>query len=220
MKAFGGSSFGAQPASTRATAPAHGFGTGVREQIEKIYLSKEHAKYIVPDVPAPMHVTEHALGRQHLSYKRTAPAYAFARADRFAVSSSWSGANIPGPGAYTVGSSIGPQVDATRASRPRYGFGKNSRSIDHRLWVSAEYNATFIGRQSPAADYNIRTALGTQPEARRRSAPSWCARGRADARRARSRAPARVRRAAHAAIAAAAGAAGNSRARSGSGTPT
>ena len=83
-------------------------------------------------------------------------------------------ASAPGPGAYQLQQSVGPQLASTKPSSPMAGFGTGSREAQQKLFISNDHQADLIGKQSPGpATYHVPSGVGKQFLGKSPSMPAW-----------------------------------------------
>jgi len=124
--------------------PKYGFGTDDRFQRLGRQLS-DSAELPGPGSYEPS--TDTSLGAQHSSKVETVAAFGFGTSNRehaarifvsdmhakSAAATAY--ASSPGPGVYTLNSSIGTQATSRGKSAPKWGFGKANR-FDNRAYVT------------------------------------------------------------------------------------
>ena len=172
------SMLGEQPLSTRSSAPSFGFGASTRDVRAKVFISQEHARTgdgqssVSPGPAAPYNLRA-SVGKQNDGRKRSSPHWMFCQAERFTVEKRAD--RFPGPGAYAVRSSIGPQFSSAIDSAPLYGFGSAGRDHVAKVYLSAEHDKSFYGINSPGplANYKIRASVGKQNDSRKPDKPAW-----------------------------------------------
>ncbi|KAG8464681.1 hypothetical protein KFE25_010049 [Diacronema lutheri] len=171
-KMFTRSLMGQQPLGKWKSSPSFGFGTGSRDQREKVFISMAHVKGVFGrHSPGPaMYGLPSATGPQLLSTKDSQPRWAFGSAQRFPRSKFEPG---PGPGAYTHHAALGRQVMSKYASQPIFGFGSAAQRANWKIFISQEHNLAFYGRESPGPlSYSIGSTMGRQALSTMRSSPT------------------------------------------------
>ena len=172
-------SFGTQVSSAIQSAPTFGFGSAERRHVEKVYLSEEHQKSLHGiDSPGPLaaYRMSASVGRQESSQKANHPTYTFGGGGRFKNESETRASKQPGPGAYELLQSIGPQVASNRAAAPMPGFGASTRQTQDKLYISPEHEKMHFGKLSPgpqSGTYTLPPTVGKQYLSRNKSMPSW-----------------------------------------------
>ena len=172
-------SFGTQVSSAIQSAPTFGFGSAERRHVEKVYLSEEHQKSLHGiDSPGPLaaYRMSASVGRQESSQKANHPTYTFGGGGRFKNESEKRASTQPGPGAYELLQSIGPQVASNRAAAPMPGFGASTRQTQDKLYISPEHEKMHFGKLSPgpqSGTYTLPPTVGKQYLSRNKSMPSW-----------------------------------------------
>lgn len=69
---------------------------------------------------------------------------------------------------------MGNQVASKKVSAPAYGFGSSTRQQANKVYMSAEHSRLSSSGNSPGPSaYSLRSAVGTQADARKVSAPTW-----------------------------------------------
>lgn len=167
--------FGEQCMSKRVSAPAFGFGTASRTQVNKLYMSKEHSKTTGGQhSPGPsVYTLRGSVGNQPDGRKASAPNWAFGTSDRFAPPNK-SHAGAPGPGAYSEKSAFGSQATSKQQSQPIYGFGSSTREHAAKCFVSEDHNKSRHGCDSPGPMvYKLGGAFGRQQQSRGANQPAW-----------------------------------------------
>mmetsp|Transcript_35391 Transcript_35391/g.64373 ORF Transcript_35391/g.64373 Transcript_35391/m.64373 type:complete len:294 (+) Transcript_35391:81-962(+) len=172
-------SCGAQIISARPSSPQFSFGSSVRDQAAKTYISKEDSGPVDMnrvnagrDTPGP---GEYAPGY----HKRAAPKYSFGLKPQVAV-----GVHRPntspavGPGRYENRSGMGNQNLSVRASSPTYSIGSSSRDTCN-LVVSPGFKATPKMRTPGPGAYSGKSSIDRQVTSNARS-PFSCGFGKGD----------------------------------------
>ncbi|PRW45654.1 histidine triad (HIT) [Chlorella sorokiniana] len=158
--------------STRASAPSVKFGSGSRDQANRLFISAEHEKCQVGvDSPGPSYTIPAALGKQQLSTKKSAGAFVMPRGQRFVDNDVREAAQKPGAGAYTVPSTIGGSP--VKRNSPTVKFGSGTRDQANRLFISAEHEKGSFGTCSPGpVTANPASSMGRQVQSSKSSAGS------------------------------------------------
>ena len=156
-------SVGKQANSKRATLPYYSFGSSTRDDANKVFISREHAKITggakLHEGPKyEISAVTGSLGTQAASYgptgfqrhikNGTQPSWAMGKAERFGKSSTGSSV-APGPGAYTTATAVSKQVISTKPSLPLYGFGSSTRDHQEKVFISPEHSAVTGGGEAP-----------------------------------------------------------------------
>ena len=89
------------------------------------------------------------------------PAWVFASAKRTPIDA---GKNSPGPAAYTLPQSVGPQPDSRKERAGTPAFGTGSREQRESLFLGPGHNKGMFGKGSPgpAVNYHLNAAVGKQ----------------------------------------------------------
>lgn len=158
------SGIGQQPDSKKATLPRYGFGSSTREHQQKVFVSAEHNK--TSDYgkasPGQKYTLTPAVGTQVLSYGASPYAPGGARRIRNGSQPSWvmgksqrfereGGERAPGPGTYAVRAAVAPQVDSSKPSLPRFGFGTSNREHAAKVYISSCAHWRREGSRRPPA---------------------------------------------------------------------
>lgn len=169
------SGVGVQVSSAKHTQPLYGFGTATRDHVAKVFISQEHNQTTSgQESPGPVYTTDIAIGRQQLSQKGNGPAWVMGNAERFSYDHVKRAASAPGPGAYTLGAAVGPQVASTKHSAPMPGFGTSNRDQMQKLFISSEHEKSMTGNNSPGpCNYAVPAGNGPQHLSVWQSAPTW-----------------------------------------------
>jgi len=166
--------FGSQSLSRRRSAPIYGFGTSVRDQYQKVFMSQEHEKLKGGNINSPgpaVYSLHSALGKQLDGRKGSAPTWMFGTTERFAANRRMP---TPGPGTYTSRSAFGTQATSRQESQPIYGFGTSNRVHVAKCFISEEHNRTRYGLSSPGPSvYKLKDGVGKQDDSKKASAPAW-----------------------------------------------
>lgn len=169
--------FGKQHESRKSTAPMYGFGSSDRSNMNKVFVTSEHAKAMYgKESPGPVYDTKSSLGKQESSKNNSSPLFSFGTADRFAKPAGTvpTKTAVPGPGTYGQPSSIGKQGDSTKQTAEQAGFGSSTRAMKEKVFLSEEHAKTNFGECSPGpAVYNMKNACGKQADSKRETAASW-----------------------------------------------
>ena len=168
------SMLGAQPSSQHMSFPSYGFGSGTRDQANKVFVSHEHSKLATTGVsPGPASFGGAAtLGPQADGAIRSAPSWNFGSARRF---NAFDRENVPGPGSYSARSSLGAQVTGEQQSMPIFGMGSSTRDGVKRVYISEQHSTIALqGMSSPGpASYTLIPAVGKQGASTKASQPSF-----------------------------------------------
>ncbi|KAJ1622611.1 hypothetical protein T492DRAFT_846193 [Pavlovales sp. CCMP2436] len=164
---------GQQPLGKWKSSPSFGFGSGTRDQREKVFISMAHTKSIFGRAsPGPaMYGLPSATGNQILSTKGSQPRWAFGSAQRFPASSKSEVAS-PGPGTYNNHPALGRQITSAYVTQPIFGFGTAQQRANWKVFISQEHNLAFYGREGPGPTYNIGSTMGRQSLSTMRSSPN------------------------------------------------
>lgn len=180
------SMLGEQPSSVKKSAPAFGFGSASREQVNKCFVSQEHTLIATGGMhspgPAVYLLPPSVGGKQPDGRKPDPPTWGFGTAQRFRPKSAplkpdGHAGNNPGPGAYSMPpASVGPQVLARHSTAPLMGFGTAERKNMRKVWISQTHQKLDMhGYDSPgpAAGYEIASTMGKQVHSTAESPPAW-----------------------------------------------
>lgn len=172
-----GSSFGSQISSAARTEPIAGFGSAGREHVRKVYVSEEHNKALHGiDSPGPLaySLKTTVTNKQDSSRIRNPPTWVFGSTQRFKYEHVKRAASSPGPGAYHLQQSVGPQVASTKSSSPMAGFGTSDRTVQNKLYLSPDHEKMHYGKQSPGPSaYSLPGSVAKQTLSKNSSMPSW-----------------------------------------------
>jgi hypothetical protein len=166
------SMLGTQVLAKWPSAPSFGFGTGTRDQREKIFISMAHVKGVHGrNSPGPAsYLLPSASGKQFLSTRDSQPRWAFGSAMRFPRSKFEA---APGPGTYTLQPALGRQITSTFKTMPIFGFGTAGQRANWKVFISQQHNLAFYGRESPGPlTYGLGSTMGKQTLSTMSSSPS------------------------------------------------
>jgi hypothetical protein len=109
-------------------------------------------------------------GKWPLGDRRTEPSYAIASKARPPDGSDKAS---PGPAAYTLPQSIGPQVDSRKPHGGTATLGAGTRATREKIYLGPNHAQGDYGKGSPgpAAPYALRASVGPQVDSRMREAP-------------------------------------------------
>lgn len=154
--------------STRSSAPRMKFGSGTRDQANRLFISADHEKCQVGvDSPGPSYDIPAALGKQQLSTKRSAGAFVMPRGQRFVDCDVREAAQKPGAGAYTVPCTIGAGPGGapcpTKRNSPTVKFGTSTRDKEAKVFISVDHEKGSYGNCSPGpVTANPASSMGRQ----------------------------------------------------------
>ena len=79
----------------------------------------------------------------------------------------------PGPAAYILPQSVGPQPDSRKPRAGTPGFGASTRAVRETIYLGPGHDKGVFGRigPGPAAGYQLRQAVGPQVASSMREAP-------------------------------------------------
>jgi hypothetical protein len=127
--------------------------------------------------------TRSTLGTQVLGQRKTEPAYGFGSATRDQAAKvfiSHEHGKVTGapPGAapgpiYDMVPAIGPQVNGAIASAPRFGFGKSTRDVAQKVFISQEHADKLASPDSPGPVYLLQKSIGPQSNGAIRTEPVY-----------------------------------------------
>ena len=137
--------------SNKITEAAFGFGTSTRDHAAKVFLSAEQAKvFFGLESPGPAaYKVLSGVGAQTSSRNRTAPGYSIPKEQRLKYDYVERAKRLPGAGLYDRPGAVGPQVEATKATRPTVGFGTSTRDHAAKVFLGDEQAKVFYGMESP-----------------------------------------------------------------------
>ena len=127
-----------QALKAKGCAPAFGFGTASREQVNKLFVSQEHTLIATgghhSPGPAAYALPASVGGKQPDGRKADPPVWRFSGAERF--SGYGKTEKKPGPDEYNLPASVGgQQPDGARENAPMYGFGSATRDQVRKLFI-------------------------------------------------------------------------------------
>lgn len=71
-------------------------------------------------------------------------------------------------------SSIGVQLESTKSSSARHGFGTATRNAQQRVYLSRDHDRSNAGSASPGPGrYAVPSSMGRQTHSKKDSSPSW-----------------------------------------------
>jgi len=164
------SSFGSQVKSINASLPAFGFGSSHRDASMKMYLSAEQTKTVPGNnSQGPVYKLYSSVGRQQESVKVNPGTMSFGTSARLPK---YGNNKAPGPGAYTMKSTLGEQT--VRPTSPKPVFGTSTRDQQDKVYLTHEAMKSYYGKESPAPNtYNVQGAIGRQFLSGKESLPMW-----------------------------------------------
>lgn len=157
-----------------STAPMMGFGTAERKNVRKVWISQEHMRLDMHGMdspgPAAKYEIKSTMGKQDHSTAETPPAWVFGSSARAPVEA---GLASPGPSAYTLPQSVGPQPDSRRPRSATPGFGAATRDKRAGLYLGPGHEKGAHGKLSPgpAAPYALIESVGKQIHSKTATAP-------------------------------------------------
>ena len=155
---------GEQPLSRRPSAPSFSFGNCNRQMVEKVSLSKEHAKLAGTfESPGPAYSLGSSVGTQVEGRRTTAPAVRFGTSERFPRPKTTGG--VPGPASYPAKGTFGRQVSGRSAAA--YGFGTSERQHTAKIFISEEHAKVNGSSDAPAPIYKVPGSFGRQNESKK-----------------------------------------------------
>ncbi|KAI8474658.1 MAG: flagellar associated protein [Monoraphidium minutum] len=156
------SGFGDQVKSTQESCPSIGFGTSVRENGLKQYISPEHAKVMSGNnSQGPVYKLYSSVGDQPESTMANPGTMTFGTAQR-----------LPKPGKSGVPVDLGEQKESKRSTCPRAVFGTCTRDGMAKVYLDADLMKTYYGKESPPpGSYSVPGAVGRQVVSTKESAP-------------------------------------------------
>jgi hypothetical protein len=158
-------SVGPQVLGRLKSEPLVGFGTAERKNVRKVFISQQHQKTDLYGMgspgPAAAYTLKSTMGKQEHSTAASMPSWVFGSASR---AKDQPGLNSPGPAAYSLPQSVGPQPDSRRPRAGTPGFGASTRDIREKVYVGPGHDKGSYGRLSPgpAASYTLTSAVGRQ----------------------------------------------------------
>ena len=167
-----------QSLAMKRRAPAFGFGSSTRAQVNKLFVSQEHTQLATAGTdspgPAQYNLPASVGGKQPDGRKRDPPVWAFGHADRFHGNAT---EHRPAPNAYKLYPSVGgKQPDGRKRDPPVWRFGTATRTQCNRLFVSQQHTKlATAGTDSPGpALYSLPASVGgKQPDARKKDPPVY-----------------------------------------------
>ncbi len=125
------------------------------------------------DSPGPFapYVLESTMGKQVSSAVPSPPVWSFTSNARAHGSA---GTAAPGPGAYSVPQSIGPQPDSRKPRSGTPGFGASTHDQRSKIYIAPTREDTSshgMHTPGPAANYQLVSAVGKQVHSKTRDAP-------------------------------------------------
>lgn len=166
---------GAQTNSRYSTQPIFGFGSAERKHVRKVFISHNHQKVDMYglDTPGPAYKVDLPSsigGTQPESKTETKPSWKFSSAARAPVEA---GKASPGPAAYSLPDSVGPQPDSKKPRAGTPGFGSGSRDKRSLVYLGPSHDKGMYGRGSPgpAASYQLNSSVGKQVYSKTASSP-------------------------------------------------
>ena len=158
----------------RASCLADGFGSSTRADVKKVFVSQEHQKTDMYGIgsPGPFARYEFAPsvgGTQPESKTQTMPSWKFGGAR----APDTKGKASPGPAAYTLPQSVGPQPDSRKSRAGTPSFGSGSRDKRALVYLGPSHDKGMYGRGSPGphATYQTVSSVGKQVASKMGSAP-------------------------------------------------
>ena len=177
--AIGGRSMlGVQYDSRKASAPVFGFGSADRNALARVFISVEHNRADFGKLgPGAVYDLRSGFGEQNSSKNENPPKFSFGTASRFlqpSAARAKRNPQVPGPGSYAAGSSIGRNPDSNKINQAAFGFGTASRDDAQRVFISAAAARVRFGMESPGpASYSSQNGVGIQPSSTRRTEPAF-----------------------------------------------
>ena len=176
-----------QSLAVKKSAPNYGFGSGTRDQVNKLFISQEHTLTIQygkeSPGPAQYMLPPSVGGKQPDGRKGDPPVWSMGVADRFLygyISKQERARNAvaPGPVTYDLPPTVGGKQPDTRlgSDPPVWGFGSGTRDQVNKLFISQEHTLTIqYGKESPGpAKYMLPPSVGgKQPDGRKGDPPVW-----------------------------------------------
>jgi len=177
MNIMKSSTFGSNVSSRRRTAPAFGFGAATREVANKVFVSQEHTALATAGMHSPGPATyllpPSVGGKQPDGRRPDPPSYGMGTSERFMTERKSD--RTPGPGAYRMSGSMGPQVAGRFRTEPIAGFGTAERKHVRKVFISQDHNKLDMhGMDSPGpAVIALKSTMGKQESSDMRTNPSW-----------------------------------------------
>lgn len=177
----GRSMLGVQHDSRKTSSPVFGFGSADRNALARVFISVEHCRADFGKVgPGAVYDLQSGFGTQNSSKNSNPPKFTFGTASRFlqpSAARAKRNPQVPGPGAYSAGSSIGKNPESNKINQAAFGFGTATRDDARRVFISAAAAKVRFGAESPGpAAYSnsaIQHGVGAQPSSQRRTEPSF-----------------------------------------------
>jgi len=170
------SSVGKQTYSVHPTSANFSFGTGTRDQLAKVFTSKEHEDaFIGKSSPGPGTYDNHSsVGKQAVAKQRSSATPKFGTANRFRYEYERRAAALPGAGAYKNTNAVGPQALSANETMPKYGFGTSTRATVKKVFISKEHEKSSGGHEGPGpAFYQHKSSVGKQVTSVKKTNSSW-----------------------------------------------
>ena len=141
----------------------------------QVFISHNHQKVDMYglDTPGPAYKVDLPSsigGTQPESKTETKPSWKFSSAARAPVEA---GKASPGPAAYSLPDSVGPQPDSKKPRAGTPGFGSGSRDKRSLVYLGPSHDKGMYGRGSPgpAASYQLNGSVGKQVYSKTASSP-------------------------------------------------
>lgn len=168
------SSIGSQNLSSRQSSSNFKFGTGTRDQLEKVLSEvKEHEKeQRGRNSPGPCtYENKSGVGKQDHAKKPSAAQWRFGQQDRFRPKANpysydylVRGSQLPGVGRYEPAMAFGKQLLSARMTAPAFGFGTATRDNRAAAYIGRSHEKQFLGKGGPGpALYNPKDSADFVP---------------------------------------------------------
>ena len=157
-------SVGPQVLGGMKSEPLVGFGTAERKNVRKVFISNAHQNTdlygMASPGPAASYQLQSTMGKQAHSTAANPPAWVIGGAR----APDKTGADSPGPAAYELPQSVGPQPDSKKPRAATPGFGASTRDIRAKIYVGPGHDKGSYGHigPGPAASYKVVSAVGPQ----------------------------------------------------------
>ncbi|KXZ56623.1 hypothetical protein GPECTOR_1g561 [Gonium pectorale] len=155
------------------------FGTGTRDQAQKLFLSSRHVQQQRGTLGSPpgSYDVPGAMGHQVASVKPSSPSFSLPRTDRLKDKYEALSKTMPAAGQYETWNSIGKQTLSLSRTMPAYGFGSSSRDKESARFITSSHAASLRGRFSPnnydrQQPHNL-TSFGKQSLSVKQNVPAY-----------------------------------------------
>jgi hypothetical protein len=168
-------SVGPQVLGRFKSQPIPSFGKADREKVRRVWISQEHQKTDMHgmDSPGPFapYQLDSTMGKQASGSSPSLPSWSFSSNAR---ATAGAGTASPGPAAYSLPQSVGPQPDSRKPRAGTPGFGASTRDTRARIYIAPTSDDTSshgVFTPGPAANYQLNPSMGRQVHSKTRDAP-------------------------------------------------